>query len=384
MNHNEERFEFDESRLDIVVGGQWGSEGKGEIVAFMAKESPYDLAVRVGGPNAGHTYHTTPNGDVRVVLQSLPIATAINPGHTLGIIGAGAVFIPELLFEEIHATFIRTGKEPIVFIDRNASIITEEHMAREAQLKKAISSTGEGVGAATADTVMRVPSAVSNYSGNYLWLSQLVDKTPGAGKVLLDQPTPDTINRCLDRGMSVMIEGTQGWALGLHTSGFYPFCTSREVTPWALCSQSGTNMRKADKVRIIMVIRTYPIRVGGPSGPLPNEVSWEDLKERTGGYVNQPEITTVTKKARRIAEMDTHLLLQAIQICGPSGLAVTFLDYLWPELVGVSPNEWHRECFEWLAALQKTLGVRIEYVSMGPGDVISVKSSMLLIQELWS
>jgi adenylosuccinate synthase len=381
--HNE-RFEKGLSSLDIVIGGQWGSEGKGEIMAAMVKEKKYDLAVRVGGPNAGHTYHYGgPSGDDKIVVQSLPIATSMAPGQTIGIIGAGAVFIPELLFKEISTTARREDCAPMVYIDRNASIITEAHQNQEKiRLVKEISSTGEGVGAATAATVMRDPKVAANTPENLAMLENLIETYPGCERVHLGQNTPEIINRSLDSGMRVMLEGTQGWALGLHTSGYYPYCTSREVSPWALCSQSGTNLRKGDLIRIIMVIRTFPIRVGGPSGPLPHEISWEDLARETGNYVKEPEITTVTKKPRRIAKMDMALLHEAKQICGPTGLAVTFLDYKWPELVGLEPEDWHDECFDWLRSLSSRLGVHIEYVSMGPGDVYSTKSNRHLAREL--
>lgn len=315
MDHNEERFEYNDSHLDILIGGQWGSEGKGEIAAFLARVNDYDLAVRVGGPNAGHTYHETPGDNSKVVLQSLPVACAVRPGHTIGIIGAGAVFEPGLLIEEIGETRERTSIEPTVYVDRNATIITEEHQRQEFILAKTISSTGEGVGAATAATVMRDSSVIANHPLNLKALESHQDLAE-LENLYFEQNTPATINKCLSGGvgMRVMLEGTQGWALGLHTSGYYPYCTSREVTPWALAADTGTNLNLADHTRIIMVLRTYPIRVGGPSGPLPHEISWDELKKKTNGYIKEPEITTVTKKPRRIAQMDIPLIMKLISI----------------------------------------------------------------------
>lgn len=382
MEHNE-RFEHEEtSNLDILVGGQWGSEGKGEIAAAMARDRFYDLSVRVGGPNAGHTYHLGPNSDTKVVMRSLPVATAMNPGHTIGIIGAGAAFIPSLLMQEVSDTAERTSISPTVYIDRNAALISADHQAHEDQLVANISSTGEGVGAATADKVMRNPEIVASYPANRLYLEELAGRH-GCDKVHFDQNTPDTINRSLASGLNVMLEGTQGWALGLHTSGFYPFTTSREATPWALLSQTGTNLRLADKYRIILTIRTFPIRVGGPSGPLPHEVSWEELKESTKGYIKEPEITTVTKRARRIGALDMELLHQAIQICGPTGMAITFMDYVFPEAANAHPSLWPTSMYGYLRDLQKKLGVPIEYIANGPGSVWSVKQHLELHQSLW-
>jgi adenylosuccinate synthase len=146
------------------------------------------------------------------------------------------------------------------------------------------------------------------------------------------------LNHMLMLGKRVVIEGTQGYGLSLHTSGFYPFCTSRECTPHGLYAETGIN---PDNARLgyeeIIVVRTYPIRVGGNSGPLENEISWDRLSELTEGYVKTPEITTVTKKIRRIADIDLNLLKRAWLQTRPSSIALTFLDYLFPKAAGNDP-----------------------------------------------
>ena len=171
-----------------------------------------------------------------------------------------------------------------------------------------------------------------------------------------------------------LIEGTQGYGLSLHTSGFYPFCTSRECTPQALYAETGINPANADQVEVVMVVRTFPIRVGGNSGPLANEITWEQLGGMTGGYVRTPEITTVTKKIRRIAKVDFGLIQEAVLQCRPTAVALTFFDYLHPDAAGiVDPSGLEKHHWQTIQKWEEKIGVPIKFLSTGLNCTMSLR-----------
>lgn len=374
------------SKVYTIFGGQMGSEGKGEIAALITKNVLGVVAgVRIGGPNAGHTCYD--HDGRKVVVQSLPTPSAINGCDAF--IGPEGCFIPGLLVKEIIDFFERNpGAMLTLHIDPNAAIITEEHMQREASLKGKIGSTGEGVGAVTSDKVMRLPITVANHVDLLPWMrtevrAKLNDKEIEGVFVVDNRPTSE-INQALAEGQFVnpnmgrmwtnpkfIIEGTQGYGLSLHTGGFYPFCTSRECTPYALWAGTGINPKLGDS-EVIMVVRTFPIRVGGNSGPLENEITWETLQEETNGYVSVPEMTTVTKKVRRIARIDHKLLRRAVLQTTPDYIALTFLDYVFPKIAGrtwadMEKSEECSEVIKYVLELETTLGVPVGIISTGPG-----------------
>lgn len=354
-------------RLIVVYGGQWGSEGKGQICAAIAEQELLGIplvAVRVGGPNAGHTI-TGIDGKVRK-LQQIPVAAFVS-ATTEPAIGCSGLILPDVLERELGWLNETWGGSIGIRVDSQAAVILPHHLEQETDLKNRISSTGEGVGAATADKVMR--SALT--FGQWLEDSKWRKAYPRIAEQAVVTDTVRYLNNLdrendLEREIVVMIEGTQGHRLSLNTSGYYPYATSRECGPDAICSQVGLSPRAFNKVDMVCVIRTYPIRVGGPSGPLPREISWEQLEEETGGYVDTPERTTVTKKIRRIARLDMGNLKQTIQETRPTSLAVSFMDYLFPEVAckpDLSP-----EARAWLDGLYEETGVYPRWVSTGPGQ----------------
>lgn len=190
--------------------------------------------------------------------------------------------------------------------------------------------------------------------------------------VSIVRDTPYYLNSALRVGKSVLVEGTQGVDLSLHTSGFYPFCTSRECTPQGILAQAGIAPWGVQQERI-MVIRTYPIRVGGNSGDMGIEITWEELAKRTDGYI-MPEFTTVTKKQRRIAEFDHGRMLRNIAVTNPTAIALTFFDYLFPEVDGMTDvSKLSNKHWKAIARMEKQLGVPIKYLSTGFGSVINLR-----------
>lgn len=355
------------SKLTIVYGGQYGSEGKGQIVSFIAGSQDLDWAVRVGGPNAGHTFKM-PSGHVQV-LQTIPVPSFYNR-YMNSCIGAAGLIIPHVFYREVLDAYAVINAPPVIWIDESVAVITREHMDAEHALKGNIGSTGEGVGAASAERIMRDPEMVIGHPRSkqafMAGMKKDRDTQHPFENVHVVEDTALMLNQALRRGDHLLIEGTQGVELSLYTSGHYPFCTSRECTPQSMLAQTGIAQENADIVEKIMVVRTFPIRVGGNSGDLPNEISWDELELMTDGYVSKPEITTVTKKKRRIANIDMQALGRVVKITRPTSIALTFFDYWFPK---VGEGLLMREHWERIEMIERSLNVPVKYLSTGFGSV---------------
>lgn len=299
-----------EKLVDVLIGGQYGSEGKGNIVGHIAPE--YDLLVRVGGPNAGHQVYAEP---IPEKYFHLPSGTSRAPNAHL-LLGPGAVINPTKLLEEIAQYSISADR---LTIDGQAMIIDEADLAEEASNFQNISSTAQGVGVASARKMV----GRSEYKDGRLFLARDCEVLkPFIGSAR------DVIAEAFVNGKRILLEGTQGTSLSLH-HGTYPHVTTRDTTVSGCLADAGiapSNVR-----RIIMVCRTYPIRVGGPSGPMENEVTMQDISDRSNIPLEslvKAEKTTTTNKDRRIAEFDWVQLKDSVQLNGPTDIALTFVDYL--------------------------------------------------------
>lgn len=294
--------------VDVIVGGQYGSEGKGQIVAFLAKE--YDLLVRVGGPNAGHTVYEDPKSYTH---HHLPSGTRKCDAHLL--LAPGMVINVEKLLIEISDCKVECDR---LSIDPQAMIINEGDIkAEEEELKNRIASTCQGVGYATARKILR---------GNNLKLARDVKEL----KPYL-RPAIDVLMKTLAENGRVLLEGTQGTGLSLN-HGIYPFVTSRDTIVSACLSEAGIPPSRVR--RCVVVCRANPIRVAGNSGPMPQEIKWAEISRRSGIPLKellQREKTSTTHRRRRVAEFDWELLKKAAFMNGPTDIALTFVDYLSPK-----------------------------------------------------
>lgn len=299
-----------EKLVDVLIGGQYGSEGKGNIVGHIATE--YDLLVRVGGPNAGHQVFAEPKPEK---YYHLPSGTKRAPNARL-LLGPGAVINPKKLLDELADHSIDRDR---LIIDGQAMIISDEDIEEEQRLFGNISSTAQGVGVASA----RKLTGRSDYkSGEKLFLAKDCDDLKpfigSARKILAD---------AFVNGHRILLEGTQGTSLSVH-HGQYPHVTTRDTTVAGCLADAGiapSNVR-----RVIMVCRTFPIRVGGPSGPMENEVDMEEIHARSGiplDPLKVAERTTTTNRPRRIAEFDWEQFKDSVQLNGPTDIALTFVDY---------------------------------------------------------
>ena len=297
--------------VDVLVGGQFGSEGKGNIVAHVAPE--YDLLVRVGGPNAGHKVFAEPGPEV---YFHLPAGTGRATNARL-LLGAGAVIYPKKLMEEIAKSQVEAER---LSIDPQAMIIEDVDIEVERQALASIGSTTQGVGAASARKI----TGRGSYGVDMgLRLAKDVEELRP-----FIRESQDVLEGCYLRGQRILLEGTQGTGLSIH-HGWYPHVTSRETSVSGCLADAGIAPTYVN--RVVMVCRTFPIRVGGPSGPMGIELTYEDLSQRSGlkeEELLRIEKTTTTRRQRRLGEFDWWELKRAVQLNGPTDLALTFVDYL--------------------------------------------------------
>jgi len=290
----------------IVVGGQYGSEGKGKVAALVAQRSDHPWLVRCGGPNSGHTVTV---GGRDVILRQVPCST--DPTKPTFCLAAGCAIDVEVLLREVDLLGIEKQR---ILIDPRAIIITEEDREVERLKLKGIASTCSGTGAALIRRMARDPGTV------------LAAHSDALRKRCRVEPVAPMLHDGLHRGADVIVEGTQGFGLSLLHGFDYPFVTSRDTTASAFAAEVGLSPRLISN--IVMVIRTFPIRVGGSSGPFPNEITWDEIASASGAPLSVPELTSVTKKVRRVAKFDLEAVRIACEYNRPSSLAVMGLDRL--------------------------------------------------------
>jgi adenylosuccinate synthase len=344
--------------VDVVVGGQFGSEGKGQIAAFLSPE--YELLVRVGGPNAGHTVYQEPES---YTFHHLPSGTNSSQAKLLIVAGA-VIYVPTLMKEVADC---RVEKDRLT-IDPQAMIITDADRRREASLVANIGSTGQGVGQATARRALR---------GKGVKLAKDVKELKpyiGEGRAVLEH--------AFSNRQRVLLEGTQGTGLSLY-HGWYPHVTSRDTTVAGCLAEAGISPNRVQ--RVVMVCRTYPIRVQSPkmgtSGRMSQEISWEEVAERSGHdaqELGQKELTSTTKRQRRVAEFDWELLHRAATLNAPTDLALTFVDYI------SKKNERARR-FEQLTPDTIQFIEEVERVAAAPVSLISTRfhSRSIIDRRMW-
>ncbi len=304
-----------QTRVLALVGAQTGSEGKGVVAHKLAGD--FDIAVRTGAPNAGHSI--VHKGKL-YKMQTIPCGW-VNKNCVL-IIGAGGLINLEILFREIEE--IKLVDPTILdrlFIDNNCGILEHRHHMEEGgvdgEMHKRIGSTGEGVGPARRDRILRDPALFR--------LAKDCEELLGYGVKVLDTVT--VLHSAYKKSKrSIMLEGTQGSGLSL-IHGAWPHVTSSDTNAAQMAADAGLPPQWVSEV--VLVARTYPIRVAGPSGPLHNELTWDEMSARVGRTVE--ERTTVTKKVRRIGEWDEEMFRRAVQLNDPAWVALTFMDYLSPE-----------------------------------------------------
>jgi len=337
--------------LWVVVGGQYGSEGKGKISAFIAKQEDIGICVRCGGPNSGHSF-VDDHGNT-VLLRQLPTGF-VNPRTRL-LIPAGALIDPVVLKQEIDWLGLPSAR---IGIDRHCFVIQEQDREKERSLclRERLSSTLCGVGAAQSRRVLRGEDALlaKDIVGMYPWLGTHLTNVSAE------------VNENLDAEERVLIEGTQGYGLSLYHSEHYPKATSRDTTAAGFLSEVGVSPRLVTEV--VVVFRTFPIRVAGAqAGPLTDEISWKQLQEESGYPHEIVEQTSVTKKDRRVGRFDWNLAASAIRINRPTRIALNGLDYLDYANSSVARyDQLSPTALRFVVQMRQKLGAPVDFIGVGP------------------
>lgn len=331
-------------RASFILGGQFGSEGKGAAAAWAASElfnsmepgpGYFDVVTCNNGAQSGHT---SVHDGVRRVAYHLPTAPLIAPGSLI-YLNAGAVIDPVVLLREIRDNLAVLDKSSL-FIHPMAAVVTDE--CREAEnhpssQQTRIASTRKGVGEALARKALRAGLLVKDCS----------ELKPFVRRV--------DLNSRLAVGQSVLVEVPQGHSLSLQASRFYPHCTSRDCTVGQAASDAGVHPSFVGPV--MSVLRAYPIRVGNieqhmlPSDISRNALEWEkgpllgysgdcypDQQETTWGALGvAPEITTVTGRVRRVFTWSQQQVIEAFLSARPTHVFLSHVDYLRDPLMTGGP-----------------------------------------------
>ncbi len=333
----------------IIAGGQWGDEGKGKILAYLALHDKPDIVARAGvGPNAGHTvWHE----GKRYALRQIPCGFVYSGARLL--VGPGVLVNPEVLLQEIR----NTGVEGRIGIDRNCAVIESKHIEEDrtsAHLKGKIGTTGTGCGPANVARVNRT--------------ARLAREIPELQPYLCDVPLE--VNEALRDEKLVMVEGSQGFGLSL-IHGTYPYVTSKDTTASTFAADVGIGPTLVDDV--IVIFKAYVSRVG--EGPFPTEIPQEKAEEL--GIV---EFGTVTGRRRRIGLFDFDLAKRAAMINGATQIAVTCVDRLFPAAKGIKTwDELPDEAKAFIGRIEDETGVPVTIISVGPDvfDVIDLREEKL-------
>jgi len=329
-----------------VIGGQWGDEGKGKIIDYLA--GSVNAVVRyAGGNNAGHT---VVNDKGTFLLHLIPSGICW-PG-VYGIIGNGVVVNPDVMLDELNMLSSRDIDTSRVYISERAHVIMPYHIVQdrleeEARGSSAIGTTGQGVGPAYVDKVGRTGIRVGDlldgeglvpkveraltfknalfskiYGGECLSLDDVLSKCRDWAEWLRPhvQPTEQLVQDLMGQGQNLLLEGAQGTLLDID-HGSYPYVTSSSPSIGGACTGLGLNPQAISGV--LGVFKAYSTRVG--SGPMPSELYGEaadNLREKAHEY------GTTTGRPRRIGWFDAIAGKYSCLVNGFTGLVLTRLDIL--------------------------------------------------------
>jgi adenylosuccinate synthase len=302
-------------KLDLVMDFQFGSTGKGLIAGYLAKRGGYDSVACSFATNAGHTYIDRSRG-IMMMTQQLPTGIS-SPTVKNVFLGPGALISPRVLREELDKYgHMMVNKR--LLIHPHAAIVQDYHMRAEVEGGMSrMGSTTKGVGEAMIERIRRQPNANIAF-----WhLAPTRDEYDLFQYVV----TTEEYDYEMSKSEAMLVEGAQGFSLSMY-HGFYPFTTSRDVTPWQIAADCGIPFKWASYIQVVGTLRTLPIRVNnrdgssGPGYPDQFEHDWSEL-----GLT--PELTTVTKLPRRLFSFSHMQLHHAMQHCGGYYNTRVFLNF---------------------------------------------------------
>jgi adenylosuccinate synthase len=330
----------------VIVGAQWGDEGKGKATDLLGDRVDYVVRYQ-GGNNAGHTVVI---GDERYALHLLPSGALSE--HATSVIGNGVVINPEVLLEEIDGLTQRGVWQDRLLISADAHLIMPHHVALDKVTERylgnaRIGTTGRGIGPAYADKAARVGIRMQDlfdpgilgqkldlvlreknqvltkvYNRRGIDAAAVTEQYLGyadrLGRYVAD--TGLVLNSALDEGRVVLLEGAQATLLDVD-HGTYPFVTSSSPTAGGACAGSGVGPTRITKV--LGILKAYTTRVG--AGPFPTE-----LTDATGEWLRKAggEYGTTTGRPRRTGWLDTVIARYATRVNGLTDYFITKLDVL--------------------------------------------------------
>jgi adenylosuccinate synthase len=330
----------------VLVGAQWGDEGKGRAIDQLAPES--DIVIRYqGGNNAGHTVIA---GGVKLALHLIP-SSVLHP-HPVPMLGDGLVIDPEALLAEMDALTAQGIDVSRLKVSGNAHLIMPYHRALDAVIERhlgraQLGTTKKGIGPTYADKAARIGIRVQdlldlkifeqkleiNVREKNAVLAKIYNRMPIDGRQILEQyasfaqrlrphiaDTGRLVHEALRDGKSVLFEGAQGTMLDLD-QGTYPFVTSSSAAAGGACTGTGIGPRAID--RVVGLVKAYCTRVG--SGPFPTE-----LLDEVGEHMSTRgvELGVTTGRRRRCGWLDAVALRYAVRVNSLSDVFLTKLDVL--------------------------------------------------------
>lgn len=335
--------------ISVVIGGQYGSEGKGKVSYFFAKKLNAVAVVRVGGTNSGHTIIDEVGKEH--IFRTLP--TSAIDKDIVSVLPSGSYIDVSILLDEIRSVQLPTNK---LKIDPYAVIIDEsmKQAERDKKLQDRIGSTESGTGEAVIQRLQRLGN-VKFAKDEQLLSEYIID-------------TKEYMRGLLNEQKNIIIEGTQGFGLSPINSDFYPFCTSRDTTAANFVMESG--LSPLDVENIIMVIRSYPIRVAGRSGELKNELSWEQISNSAGCDGDLTEITSATKRVRRVAEFEPEVVKRAILVNNPNIIVLNHMDYI--DYSCHDSNSLSEKICKYVHKIENDINSNVNFIGLGKNKTLGV------------
>lgn len=298
----------------MIIDLQFGSTGKGLLAGYLAEKNSPDTLVTAWAPNAGHTY--IDSGGRRFIHTMVPNGV-VSPGLKRILIGPGSVIDEQKLWQEYMSVSDLVGKAELM-IHPHAAVVTEDHRSEERSTMVGIGSTQKGVGAALVSKINRQGTGA-------------VAITALTGPLAKYVCTINDYQLALEEAHLIQIEGAQGFSLSIH-HGFYPYTTSRDVTPSQVMADCGVPHSMLGSV--IGTMRTYPIRVANRYDSDGNQIGWSgpgyaDQREMDWEEIGRsPEYTTVTKLPRRLFSFSRAQTVQALRQCRPNAIFLNFAQYI--------------------------------------------------------
>jgi adenylosuccinate synthase len=325
--------------ITIVVGGQYGGEGKGKVCAYLGLTDKHEIVCRTGGVNSSHTVVT---GEMDYRLRMIPASAVMHRSQL--VFGAGSLLHIPTLFAEAEALGIAATD---IKIDPQAGVVTEDCIVeqRADSRYQNIGSTLTGTGYASAARCQRRLRLAKSFRELKPYLCDVAQLLYSARQ----------------KHSKILVEGHQGSSLSNY-HGDYPFTSSRDCIAAALMSELG--LAPNVQTEVVLVLKLFPTRNHG--GHLPREMTQQEatalgIEEYGGGSWG------ITDNRRRVGKLELTTAKRAILLNGPAYIALTGFDYLFPNLKGASAiSDLTQESAKYLDFLSKRLGVPVGLVSTGP------------------